>query len=389
MNRILKATAALVVGVTLASQTGCGNEPPEDLQEVAGEAVKYGAKQPRAKAVAPELVQKLKKTGSARVLVQLTTPHLLSGLAATSQDRSAQQLAIASAQQRVMTELAGTEHRITRQFETIPFLAMEVSEEALAQLERSQTVLGVEEDKLAEISLAQSVPLVGASIAQSQDHGGQGTTVAILDTGVSGTHPFLSGKLVAEACYSAGGNCPNGSTSQLGAGAGQPCTYAAGGCQHGTHVAGIAAGKGSSFSGVAPEAKVIAIQVFSRFTGSSCIRAREDPCALSYTSDQIAGLERVLLQALRDRGQVITDRRNGVSTPRIDVRTPLGAEIQFLAGDSTGDGLGDMLQTYRGWKSIPQCAYTGSGFSCTNAAATIHDAGSIEQRSLTGDLNGI
>ena len=43
MNRILKATAALVVGVTLASQTGCGNEPPEDLQEMAGEAVKYGA----------------------------------------------------------------------------------------------------------------------------------------------------------------------------------------------------------------------------------------------------------------------------------------------------------------------------------------------------------
>mgnify|MGYP000665068807 CR=1 FL=1 len=176
MNRILKATAALVVGVTLASQTGCGHEPPEDLQEVAGEAVKYGAKQPRAKAVAPELVQKLKKTGSARVLVQLTTPHLLSGLAATSQDRSAQQLAIASAQQRVMTALAGTEHRITRQFETIPFLAMEVSEEALAQLERSQTVLGVEEDKLAEISLAQSgarsgtraLKIVNASMAANQ-----------------------------------------------------------------------------------------------------------------------------------------------------------------------------------------------------------------------------
>jgi hypothetical protein len=49
-----------------------------------------------------------------------------------------------------------------------------------------------------------------------------------LDTGVDKTHPFLSGKVVAEACFSNNGNCPNGKTTQIGSGAGVPCTYAAG-----------------------------------------------------------------------------------------------------------------------------------------------------------------
>jgi len=57
-------------------------------------------------------------------------------------------------------------------------------------------------------------------------------------------------------------------------------------------VAGIAAGRGTTFSGVAPGANLIAIQVFSQFTGANC-GGGEDPCALSFTSDQIAGLDRV------------------------------------------------------------------------------------------------
>jgi subtilisin family serine protease len=124
---------------------------------------------------------------------------------------------------------------------------------------------------------------------------GTGWTVAVLDTGVDKTHPFLNGKVVDEAYYSSNGSCPNGSMEQIGAGASVPCTYAAGGCQHGTHVAGIAAGRGTSFSGVARGANIIAMQVFSRLTGSACTDAGvdEDPCALTYRSDYTKGLERV------------------------------------------------------------------------------------------------
>jgi subtilisin family serine protease len=56
-------------------------------------------------------------------------------------------------------------------------------------------------------------------------------------------------------------------------------------------VAGIAAGKGESFSGVAPDAALIAIQVFSQFNATQC--SSSVPCAKSYPSDQIKGLERI------------------------------------------------------------------------------------------------
>jgi hypothetical protein len=159
-------------------------------------------------------------------------------------------------------------------------------------------VVGVEEDRLLSPLLSQSVPLIGADQAWAAGFDGTGIVVAILDTGVDKTHPFLSGKVVEEACFSSNGNCPNGLISQTGPGAGVPCTYAPNGCQHGTHLAGIAAGSGAgagvTFSGVAKGAHIIAVQVSSRVTGSQCAGAGEDPCALVSVSDVIAGGERVL-----------------------------------------------------------------------------------------------
>jgi subtilisin family serine protease len=125
---------------------------------------------------------------------------------------------------------------------------------------------------------------------------GAGQAVAILDTGVDSAHPFLAGRVVSEACFSttspANGAttlCPNGQASQTGAGAGRPCREA--GCEHGTHVAGIAAGRGEDFSGMAPDADLIAIQVFSRFSGAQC---GGGTCIASFTSDQIRALDFVL-----------------------------------------------------------------------------------------------
>ena len=71
------------------------------------------------------------------------------------------------------------------------------------------------------------------------------------------------------------------SARQRQSGSGLPCNLDK--CDHGTHVAGIAAGSGTSFAGVAKDADIIAIQVFTGF-GSALG---------SYTADQISGLERV------------------------------------------------------------------------------------------------
>jgi hypothetical protein len=94
--------------------------------------------------------------------------------------------------------------------------------------------------------------------------------------------------------------CPGGVTSSTAAGSAAPCT-GINGCDHGTHVAGIAAGRGSGstrFNGVAPDASIFVIQVFSRFTDTPgnrpCADAnRPSPCILTFASDQIRALTRV------------------------------------------------------------------------------------------------
>jgi subtilisin family serine protease len=245
----------------------------------------------------------VERQGLARVIVELDVlngdrpePSLAAAVAA---DRRRD---IAAAQARVITRLAGRAHRVTRRYERAPYLALEVSAEALDQLEvAGLDVTRIFEDTLVFPSLSESVPLVQGDQAWLANLDGAGQTIAIIDSGVDAPHPFLSGKIVDEACYSANtpglseSLCPNGAEEDLGPGAGAPCQgFEA--CLHGTHVAGIAAGNGSGagvpFSGVARAAQLMAIQAFSRIIDStSCGGAA--PCLGAWDSDLIAGLERV------------------------------------------------------------------------------------------------
>nr|BFE83136.1 hypothetical protein GCM10020093_057370 [Planobispora longispora] len=68
-------------------------------------------------------------------------------------------------------------------------------------------------------------------------------------------------------------------------------------CYHGTHVAGIAAGKSFNAQygdGVAPGAKILSIQVFSRFNGEKECGEGEAPCVMAYDSSILQGLNYVL-----------------------------------------------------------------------------------------------
>lgn len=206
-------------------------------------------------------------------------------------DASAQRTAIDRAQQEVVARLRGTSAREHRRFQLVPGLALTVDEAALRLLGAMPDVVAIEEDRWQPAALTQSVPMIGVPTVWAAGHTGSGQVVAVLDTGVDRDHPFLAGKVVLEACYSTNdpGNqitsaCPNGQEQQVGVGAASPCSVP--GCEHGTHVAGIAAGKGDSFSGVAKDANIIAVQVFS-VSGTD---------TGSFTSDQIAGLEFVFAQ---------------------------------------------------------------------------------------------
>jgi subtilisin family serine protease len=230
------------------------------------------------------------KDGTVRVIVGLQTAFTPDG-ALDDERLKTQRAQIDGAREQLLRALTGTKHRVVNTFETIPSVALELDAEALAALEKSGLAASIEPDELSDPTLAQSTPIVESTEANSLGRDGTGQTIAILDTGVDKAHSFLAGKVVSEACFSAA-DCPGGASSSTATGSGVPCTYAAGDCQHGTHVAGIAAGRGTSFSGVAPGANLIAINVFSRFD-SGCGN-RPTPCARSFTSDQIKGLERVL-----------------------------------------------------------------------------------------------
>ena len=195
-------------------------------------------------------------------------------------------------------KIAGKIKNIKR-YRFSPYLALEVDSKALAGLIKHTNVKLVSVDAMNSPTLAQSIPLIGADNAWTAGYTGSGIAVAILDTGVDKTHSFLAGKVVAEACFSSsGGNatslCPDGTNAQIGPGAGVNCDTTIDGCTHGTHVAGITAGSGVSSSGVAKDANLIPIQVFTRLDGVICqIYYGTPSCITAYNSDIMLGLEYV------------------------------------------------------------------------------------------------
>ena len=250
-----------------------------------------------------------------RVIVELNLRsgrHVAEGQLLGGSAVAAQRQAISDSRGRVLSRLARLQHRVLHNYQSLPYVAMEVDADALAVLESAgDDVVSVVEDKLVRPDLAQSVPLIQGDQVWTAGYDGSGTMVAIVDSGVDRNHPFLGGRVVEEACYSSSvpgesqSVCPNGLTEQTGPGAAAPCSLAS--CMHGTHVAGIAAGNGGSagqtFSGVAKNAQIMAVQVFSEIIDSSFCGGASS-CMGGYTSDVIAGLERVYAVALGGRNIV-------------------------------------------------------------------------------------
>ena len=265
-----------------------------------------GAPSPRAAAnlqISQELRARSQRAGRVRVIVELTLPsgHVPEASLSTTAAVFAQRQAIGARAARLLSRLPARSHRTIHQYQTVPYLAIEVTPAALDALELLDTdIVRVMDDAILTPVLAESVPLIEGDQVWASGFDGSGTTIAVVDSGVDSTHPFLAGKVVEEACFSstvAGTSqtvCPNGLDEQFGPGAAAPCSL--GDCFHGTHVAGIAAGNDPTNSqqpsGVAKGAQVMAVQVFSRIVDpTSC--GGVAPCLGAFTSDIIAGLERV------------------------------------------------------------------------------------------------
>jgi len=221
---------------------------------------------------------------SMRVIVVLRAP------AAANHSDSIALPGFVQAQDDVAAAAAAAGAREVARLHTLPVLVLEAPRAVVERLEDHPHVAYVVEDMLVAPHLTGSVALIDADLAH-QESTGVGAAIAILDTGVDAVHPFFGGRVIAEACFStndasngATSLCPGSATEVIGPGAAAPCTVA--GCDHGTHVAGIAAGNG----GVAPGASIIAVQVFSKIADCSAF-SLPSPCALGYISDQLRAFD--------------------------------------------------------------------------------------------------
>jgi len=253
---------------------------------------------------------KAEKNGSIRIIVKVDASFSPRASVA-DEAASSQRAGIRSSQEQLLAALrsAGRNPLQAYRYKHTPYIAMTVDGPTLDAILQSGSSVTIHEDMPHFPALDRSVPLIGADTLQKAGLTGSGYAVAVLDTGVDKNHPFLKGSVVSEACYSSNNKayrvtslCPRKATESTAAGSAMP--YAgvcpAGKCAHGTHVAGIVAGRsdisGSPGPGVAPEADIIAIQVFSRVDSvPSCQSGQQSsPCVTSFDSDQKKALERVL-----------------------------------------------------------------------------------------------
>ena len=302
------------------------------------------------------LMEKAQANGEVPVIVQLQVATLAEGSLATAAGKARRSQNISGAQNRLLGRMNAYQIKRLKKFRHLPFVSMELDAAGLQAALQDPTVVRVYEDTLSKATLAQSTPLIGATDAWASGDSGSGQVIAVLDTGVDSSHIFLSGKVVHEACFSttnSGYNsntvCPNGQQSQIGTGAGAPCPVD---CDHGTHVAGIAAGSGATYSGAARDASIMSIQVFSQFTGyDGC-----STCMLSFTSDQISALEHVYDKRTSFNIAAVNMSLGGGSyATSCDTEDPRTAAIELLRSVNIATVVSSGNQAYTDRIGAPAC----------------------------------
>lgn len=248
----------------------------------------------REPAAAEAMKEKARRDGSVRVIVALASSD--APLDETGGWQNINDY-IRGLQDRALDRLGWVNFNDLIRFDLTPAMAMTVDGNHLDALLSSDAVVEVYEDAQNSFFLNRSGPIVGLESGAEAMRHGKDVSIAVIDSGIDRDHPFLRGKIVAEACFSSQGTtgreilhsvCPSGDRQEIGVGAAQPCAIELG-CDHGTHVAGIAAGAGDEFTGVAAAADIVAVQVSTIVVGEMCGEAII--CASPLTSNVILALE--------------------------------------------------------------------------------------------------
>jgi len=328
-------------------------------------------------AEAAALLARAGARGQLPVIVGLEMAFAAEGTLAAA-DAAAQRARIATAQEALLALLAAPAG--VKRYATIPFMALVADPADLARILAAPGVASVVEDVPVPPALADSVPLIKAPAVWRLGNRGSDRVVAVLDTGVQLDHQAFAGRIRAEACHStrvAGVSrslCPGGAQVSFVPGAGADCPLSISGCGHGTHVAGIVASNLGGARGVAPEAGLIAVKVFARFDDPvDCASAGGAPCALSYTSDQMSGLERIAELAGSHAIAAVNMSIAGGAYPSACDTHPLKATIDNLLSVGIVTVISSGNAGWNGYVSAPGCISSAVTVGATTKADAVAD----------------
>ncbi len=169
--------------------------------------------------------------------------------------------------------------QVLRRFERVPAFVLLAEANTLAALARDRRVVRVDLD----VGGAGHAVEPDAASVQNQVHqltalgvGGAGMKVGVVDSGIDTDHTDFLGRIVGQACFCSVGSgcCPNGGSSQSGAGSAEDDQG------HGTNVAGIIGGDGTvAPRGALPAVSLVAVKVIdrnNRFNSTSDVVAALD-----------------------------------------------------------------------------------------------------------------
>ncbi|MBB6546418.1 S8 family peptidase [Nonomuraea rubra] len=256
----------------------------------------------------------------------------------------------------VATQAAAESVDVVLQPQSQSFMVVEGTAEELAKLAEDPRVSSIHRDRTyTPAEVAPSLSLIGADKVHAGGNTGAGQVVAVLDTGIDVDHPWFQGRIVAQACFSATEDsgvvslCPNGMNEQRDGNAADATTPnclldGVNLCDHGSHVAGIAAGTG----GVAPGAGIVAVQVFSRLNDEdSC---GEPACLVAYESslrqalDYVASLNQPVAAVNMSLGGMLYDTNcdatveGAIFKEKFDALLAKGAATVVAAGNEYYEG---------------------------------------------------
>lgn len=371
----------------------------------------------------PELLAHANQRGGAEVLVELRLPDgiALSSRQVPARAWEAQKRALNAVFREIVAALPGAS--IGQEFEGIGSAVMRLDEAAARQL------VSMPDSRILRVSvtkpslsgaLQSSIPTIRMNAAHSYGYTAPGQHVVVLDSGVRKSHALFGGseKVVFEGCWGTdsptssppvvsacpGKNAQGDSPIGLG-GSGEPISCPTGSlayCSfHGTHVAGITAGRINGlngYSGTAPSARLVSFNIASWTSAyewrtndtdmSGALQAVRDLAPDStFTINMSIGRKgfkttadcpslsqtiTAIVQNLFDRGipVVVSAGNDGTLAPRLGVSYPACIPRTVKAGATVNDGMAVTVASAS--NIVPHASMTGPiilapGFNVSSA----------------------